>query len=175
MSNQEQAPAPKQFAHESIAAAEQVAPLTVGQGELPWLSEPVELGAVLVTMRDETCPKFIVASAIGTNRRLTSAAEGMTDRQRENTDNMFWSRVSTFVRDGFHSRVETMPDPVTERPMHVMRNSGGQRVYFNIRRAEDGTPIVTRLGVCDKNRQSPVLKVLSSASDKAHHAKMSEN
>lgn len=167
---------PKQFAHESIAASEMAAkPVVLGTEDLPWLNEPVELTAAAVTMKDETCPPFLVASALGTSDRLVDAAQGMTEGQRENTDNMFWSRIGNFVKDGYHPRIETMPKPSTEEPIHVMRNNGGQRVYFTFRKTDEGMPVVVRLAVCDKNKQKQVMKMLSGATDKENRRLMSEN
>jgi len=162
------------FPHESIEASEGLgSPLQVSTTEMPWLTHETELSAAVVTMKDETCPQFIVASAIGTDDRLVDAARGMTDGQRTNTDNMFWSRIGGFVRDGYHSRIETMPDTSTEHPVHVMRNNGGQRVYFTTRREDNGMLAVVRLAACDKNKQGKVMKVLSSASEGANRQKMS--
>jgi hypothetical protein len=166
----------KQFAHESIAASEQAAqPITLGSEDLPWLDSPVELSAALVTMEDTTCPPFLVASAIRASDKLVDAANGMTKGQRENTDNMFWSRIGGFVRDGYHSRIETMPEPATKEPIYVMRNNGGQRVYFASRRAEDGTQTIIRLAACDKNKQGRVMNVISGARERTNRKHMSEN
>jgi hypothetical protein len=166
----------KQFAHESIAASEQVAnPIKLTIEDLPWINEPVELNTALVTMKDATCPPFMVASAIGTSDKLVAAANGMTSGQRQNTDNMFWSRLGGFIRDGYHSKIEIMPSPATKDPIYCMRNTGGQRVYFGVRKTEEGTPLVIRLAACDKNKQDEVMKVVSGAKDRTRRMKMSEN
>lgn len=166
----------RQLAHESIQSSEYIGQMSVDSQFLPWISEPVELlGGALVTMRDEKCPPFIVRSAVGTNKRLEGAAQAMTEQQSANANNMFWSRIGPFVRDGYQPHVETMPHPATNTPIHVMRNNGGQRVYFMSSKEPDGTVVVTRLGVCDKNKQRQVLKVLSGTGDKENMRKMSEN
>lgn len=165
----------KQFAHESIAASERGPSVALDSEVLPWLDGPVELTSALITMKDRECPPFLVASAIGTSDQLTHAAEAMTPNQRVNTDNMFWSRVGNFVRDGYHPKVETMPKSSTEDPIHIMRNNGGQRVYFMLRTTDKGMPTIIRLAACDKNRQKFAMKVLSGAKDKERQRLASEN
>lgn len=150
---------------------------TVDSNTLPWLDQPQELAVSQCTLQSgET---FLLASAVGTSPKLVEAANGMTDKQRHNTDNMFYSRIPSIVSKGYSPSIEIMPSPVTDFPIHVMRNKGGQRVYFtrvNLGLPEEQAsgPTIVRLAVCDKNKQSVVVSVLSSASDKTRRWKMSK-
>ena len=176
MSSQNEIAAPqKQFAHESIAASEQAAtPITMTPEQLPWLDVPIELSTALVTLKDESCPPFRFASAIGTDAKLVESAQGMTDGQRQNTDNMFWSRIGPFLVDGYSAAVDTMPEASVGNTVNVMRNKGGQRVYFTRHEGADGVVEVTRLAVCDKNKQGQVMKRLSAATDAKMQRKLSK-
>ena len=150
---------------------------TVDGNTLPWLNQPQELAVSQCTLQSgET---FLLASAVGTSPKLVEAANGMTDKQRQNTDNMFYSRIPAVVSKGYSPSIEIMPSPVTDFPIHVMRNKGGQRVFFarvNLGLPEEQTlgPTIVRLAVCDKNKQSLVVSVLCSASDKTQRWKMSK-
>lgn len=168
----------KRFAHESIAASEQVTNpaelIKLKAEEFPWLQTDTTLSTALVTMEDVTCPPFRFGSAIGTNAKLVQAAEGMSEGQSRNADNMLWSRIGGFVRDKHSSSVEKMPESSTASPIHVLRNNGGQRVYFIAREAQDGVIEVIRLAACDKNKQGDVMSRLSSASDRKSQRKLSK-
>lgn len=148
-----------------ISAEQLQANAFVDQRALPWLDEPY--GLSIANCGIEGGKTFLVASAIGSHPRLIAAAEGMTDKQRHITDNMFYARIASYIESGYASNVETLPKAVTTFPIHVMRNNGGQRVYFGVPRldiAGDDVPVVLRLAVCDKNKQSEVMKVLSASS-----------
>lgn len=163
----------KQFAHESIGAAERVSgPVRFTNEDLPWINDSVDLNAALVTPKDKTCPQFIFASAVGTHRKLVEAADALTEGQQQNVDNMFWSRIGPLLRDGYSPLVDTVPNPRTNAPMFVTKNEGGQRVYFGISRSENGLPLVVRFGVCDKNKQDSAISVLSGYSRKEQKRKM---
>lgn len=150
---------------------------TVDGNTLPWLDRPQELSVSQCTLQSgET---FLLASAVGTSPRLVEAANAMTDSQRQNVDNMFYSRIPTVVSKGYSPSVGSIPTPVTDFPIHVMRNKGGQRVYFarvNLGLKEEQTsgPTVVRLAVCDKNKQGVVMSVLSTANDRQNRRKMSK-
>lgn len=157
-------------------AVEQLAERPVVDAQmLPWLSGPVDLGVTRCTLANgET---FLLASAVGTSPKLVSAAESMTDHQKRIADNMFYSRLPTFIMNGHANNVETMASPSTPFPIKIVRNPGGQRVYFgviglSVGRAPERT--VIRLGVCDKNRQAAVLAVLSRKNDRENRRKLSK-
>jgi hypothetical protein len=134
---------------------------------LPWVKEPVEIGvSECVLQSGET---FQMASAISTHPKLVEAANGMTDKQRRNTDNMFYSRIPEIIITGYSPNVETMDIPSTDFPIFTMRNGGGQRVYFARTRLMIGDkmseePVILRLAAIDKNKQDLVMSVLSGAS-----------
>lgn len=122
---------------------------------------------------------FLLASAVGTSDKLIEAANGMTKQQRENADNMFYSRIPEVVCRGYSPNVETLPSPVTKFSIHVMRNKGGQRVYFarvmlGIPEEQVTGPTILRLAVCDKNKQALVMSVLSGFSDRQKQRKLSK-
>jgi hypothetical protein len=144
---------------------------------LPWLTEPRELSVSMCTMQSGEA--FLLASAVGTSPKLVDAANGMTERQQRNTDNMFYSRVPEVVSRGYSPNVETMPSPATDFPIYVMRNPGGQRVYFarialGIAEEKDTGPTIVRLAVCDKNTQGKVMSVLSGMSDRGNRRRLSK-
>jgi hypothetical protein len=159
-------------------AAEQLPEhLTVDTELLPWLREPHELTVAKCDIDGGT--SFYLASVVGSHRRLIAAAEGMTDDQKQITDNMFYSRIAGFVQNGHAPNVDTLPKPATDFPIHVMRNKGGQRAYFGIpllplKPGEQPVPVVLRLGVCDKNKQGEVMKVLTDASKREQMRKKSK-
>jgi hypothetical protein len=144
---------------------------------LPWLADPRELAVSECTL--QSGKTFLLASAIGTNPKLIEAAKSMTSGQRQNTDNMFYSRIPAIVSNGYSPNIESMPSPVTDFPILVMRNNGGQRVYFarvnlGLSKEQTDSPTILRLAVCDKNRQSVVISVLSGLSDRQSHRKLSK-
>lgn len=150
--------------------------LTVDSSVLPWLTEPLELHVARCVI--EGGKEFLLASAISSHRRLVAAAEGMTDSQKQITDNMFYSRIASFIEGGYARTVEAMPEPSTPFPINVMRNKGGQRVYFGVPTlsiaGQEPQPVVMRLAVCDKNKQGEVMKVLSGASKLARRRGISK-
>lgn len=151
--------------------------IAIDSSVLPWLKEPYDLTVSEVALQSGS--RFLLASAIKSHDRLTAAANGMTEGQRKNADNMFYSRVPSVVEQGYSSNVETMPSPSTEFPIYVMRNKGGQRVYFariSLGLSEENMtgPTVLRLGVCDKNKQGDVMAVPSSLDRRANRRKLSK-
>lgn len=151
--------------------------VVIGDHTLPWLSQPYELTISECTLQGGK--KFFLASAIGSSPKLVEAARGMTEGQRRNTDNMFYSRIPAIVGQGYSPSVESLPSPVTEFPIYVMRNNGGQRVYFarvHLGLAEERStgPAILRLAACDKNKQALVISVLSGLSDRQRHEKLSK-
>lgn len=176
----EQAPRPN--LPDGIRHAEQLRQgVTVGPETLPWVQKGAyEMSITKVTAEDGT--EFLLGSAVDSHPRLQKAAEAMDDHQRGITDNMFYSRIAGFVDKGFSTAIETVPKESTNFPIHVMRNKGGQRVYFGVPRInidpstpDVKEPVVIRLGVCDKNKQGETLKVLSGASEKENRKKMSKS
>ena len=146
--------------------------------QLPWLDGPMDLSIAEVTL--QSGDTFYLASAIGGNKDLVQAAEGMTDHQRRITDNMFYSRLPEYVQNGFTQAADSVPDPPTDTPILAFKNKGGQRVYFTtLTVALKGThdpetgrerevKIITRLAACDKNRQSLVVRHLSGSKSRAN-------
>lgn len=167
------------YAHDSIARSEQVPGGVKLTGyDLPWAgveTDIVQLSAASVGMKDEMCPDFLFASAVGTSDKLVEAAEAMHDGQKRSADNMFWSRIGGFIANGYHPKVETLPEPVTDTPIHVMRSPAGQRVYFAVKDLADGKKLVIRLAVCDKNKQSLVMRVISAAGQRKQQKMRSES
>lgn len=144
-------------------------PLRAGPETLPWLKAETDLQIAECTLQDGT--KFYLGSAIATHPSLVNSAEGMTDKQRRNTDNMLYSRLPELVTQGYSPLVETLPEPVTKFPILVMRNKGGQRVYcgrttYQAPEDDVARPLIIRLGACDKNRQGDTLNVLSASKSK---------
>ncbi len=140
--------------------------LQVSPAMMPWLKEPISLN--LAECRLTSGETFYLASAIGTHPRLIEAAEGMTDSQKKITDNMFYSRLPRVIIESYSPSVETYPNPSTSFPIKVMRNKGGQRVYFGkteYRSSVDDSPkpLIIRLSACDKNKQGLIYAVISNA------------
>lgn len=148
----------------------------LGQEILPWVREPLEVAVTQCSLQGGQT--FYLASAVKSHPKLVEAAESMNAQQRTNADNMFYSRLAGFVQQGYSSNVETMEDPATPANMYVMRNNGGQRVYFTIAplKMEDGQTVdtVIRLGVCDKNQQAKALRVLSSKKEGERRKRLSK-
>ncbi len=135
---------------------------------LPWLKEPMELSIAKVTV--EGGDSYLMASAVSSHKRLVEAAQGLTDHQRQITDNMFYSRLPSFIKNNFANNVETLVKMNAPFPVHVMRNKGGQRVYFGmplitLEEGQEPEPVILRLAVSDKNKQGEVMKVLSAGSE----------
>ena len=151
--------------------------LSVDASVLPWL-ESSERFQIHVSKMDVTGSKpFLIASVIGSNKHLIQAASGMTDHQSEVTNNMFYSRLPGFLETGQSSNVDTLDESSTAFPIKVMRNKSGQRVYFarvnlGLPEEEQFGPTILRLGVCDKNHQMTVMKVLSGSSGNQIRNKM---
>jgi hypothetical protein len=145
----------------SLTLPEQV---FVDQDILPWVEEPFPLTISEFTLQGGE--SFKMASAIGSHQKLIEAAKAMTEGQRRNTDNMFYSRIPIVVSQGYSPNVETMQNPTTDFPIFVMRNNGGQRVYFGRTNLNVGgresEPVIIRLAACDKNKQALVMPVLSA-------------
>jgi hypothetical protein len=144
---------------------------------LPWLNRPYDLKVAECTL--QSGEKFLLSSAVGTSPKLVEAAHAMTDSQLKITDNMFYSRIPTVISQGYSPSVETMPSTSTDFPIGVMRNKGGQRVYFarvnlGIPQEQAYGPTIVRLGVCDKNKQENVMSVLSGSSYRQMRRKMSK-
>jgi hypothetical protein len=144
---------------------------------LPWLSEPYNVSLSRCTL--QTGETFLIASVIGTNPKLIEAANGMNEGQQRNTDNMLYSRIPTFLSQGYSPAVETMPDPITNFPIGVMRNKGGQRVYFarirlGVPEEDISGPTIIKLAVCDKNKQAKVMSALSGMSTRQMNQKLTK-
>lgn len=157
-----------------ISAEQLHQPLTLDETVLPWLKEPTQVSVARCEL--EGGKGFYLASAIGTNRRLVDAAEAMNNHQKRITDNLFYSHIPGYIESGFANNVETMPNQATSFAIHVMRNRGGQRVYFGMPRLSldkksEPVPVVLRLGVCDKKEQDDVMKVLSNESKRSQSRK----
>lgn len=152
---------------EAVRALQEYA--LVDETVLPWVDGQVELS--LAECRLANGESFILANAVGTHPKLVAAAEAMTDQQQTNVNNMFYSRIQTYVEQGYAPNIESMPAPGTGFPIKVMRNQGGQRVYFGMTNllltSGETRPVVMRLAACDKNKQSSVTSVLTGLSDKA--------
>lgn len=155
------------------------APVTINDETLPWLQGDYDLAVAQCELQDGT--NFYLASAVGTHDKLVTAAEAMNDHQQRSVNNMFYSRIASFITDGHSPQIETTSGPSTPFPIKVMRNKSGQRVYFGVINASIGAeqngqessvvPIVLRLGVCDKNKQAMVMSVLSGQSAKSSRRK----
>ncbi len=145
--------------------------LHIGPDQLPWASEQQELQMSLCKLQGGA--EFLLASALKSHDDLTEAANSMSKQQSENCNNMFYSRVAGFIQNGnAASNVDTFPDARTDFPIRVLRNKGGQRVYFGVMRDEaSGRTIILKLGACDKNKQAQVTNVLTSTSDRNHRRK----
>lgn len=134
---------------------------------LPWLQGPFDVSIVRCVVNENT--DYLLASAIGSHRKLEEAANGLTPHQSGIVNNMFYSRLAAFAQHGSAvNTIDTMPNPATSFPIRVMRNRGGQRAYFGVPLLPVGgsgelVPVVLRLGVCDKKLQARVMQVLSSA------------
>ena len=134
--------------------------------QLPWLARPQELSTVRCTLQGgET---FLLASAVGTHPDLVKAANSMTSQQGKNTNNMLYSRLAGFVSNGYSSpqvsSCDTMPIPT-----FVLRNNGGQRVYFAMLSSPDSEErLFIKLAVCDKNHQQNVMDVIDTKKTPGH-------
>jgi len=131
---------------------------------LPWMKEPDTLSVAHVTLQGGS--EFYLASAIGTDPSLVEAANELNDHQQRNVDSMLYARLPELVQRGHAPNIETLSEPVTSFPIRVMRNQGGQRLYFartelSLTNGRQRS-IVLRLGVCDKSNQMKVLGVLSA-------------
>lgn len=155
--------------YESVVA---VAPSQIGKEYLPWTDDRAELATVRCTLQGGK--SFLLASAIGTHEGLASVANEMTYQQSENCNNMFYSRIAGFVENGYHaSNVDTMSDASPAMAVHVLRNKGGQRVYFGVISTPDSEErLLVKLAVCDKNMQSKVMRVFSSLRGRAQNRKI---
>lgn len=128
--------------------------------QLPWLDGPTEISTVRCTLQGgET---FLFASAVGTHPDLVAAANKMTSQQDKNTNNMLYSRLAGFVSNGYTSpqvsSCDTMPIP-----SFVLRNNGGQRVYFSMITSANSTDrLFIKLAACDKNNQQKVINVINT-------------
>jgi hypothetical protein len=134
---------------------------------LPWIARGQETRVAIAECSLQNGQTFLLASAIGSHPKLVEAANAMTQQQSEIANNMFYSRIQTYLDQGHAPNIETMPEVGTNFPIKVMRNKGGQRVYFGLARVtlSDGSedmPVVLKLGSCDKNKQGLVTSVLSS-------------
>lgn len=130
---------------------------------LPWLGDKQRQFSV-AECEVQGGVTFLLASAISTHAKLTEAANRLNVKQQGNVDNMMYSRLPPFIEHHRSPLVDIMENPITPFPVYVMKNQGGQRVYFaktNLP-TTDGTArnIVVRLGVCDKSDQELVCSVL---------------
>lgn len=145
------------------------------EGTLPWVDGPYEVSIARCDTGDDT--SYLLASVVGSHKQLEGAAEAMTDKQSRNANNMFSSRLAGYMQHGQAPGVDLLPKPVTDFNIHVMRNNGGQRVFFGITEVaindgEPPQPVVLRLAACDMNRQSQVIRVLTTASANEQRSKL---
>lgn len=178
MSSIEQSPEQNNGLPSGYVKAEQLPnPVEIDENVLPWLEGPYALYVAACELIDGT--QFLTGSVVGSSNKLIHAAEGMTDKQRTITDNMFYSRIAGYMQNGGQSSgVESVPKAKTDFAVHVMRNNGGQRVYFGVANLKlnkddaDTRPVVLRLAVCDKNRQGDIFKVLTKTKERERMQKM---
>ncbi len=161
--------------YEASERLEQLA--SINETVLPWLQGPYEL--TVTKCRLGSGEEFLIASALGTHPKLADAARAMTDKQRQITDNMFYSRLPAIVINGYSPNIETMPKPITDFPVYVMRNNGGQRVYFSrislgLAEEQQCGPVIVRLAVCDKNKQQLAISVISGMGSRQGHYMLSK-
>lgn len=135
--------------------------ITIDRREIPWfVSETEDVQLKRRTLTDGT--EFFLASVIR-GRKLEDAANQLDRHRKQITDNLFNSALPDFIR-GHNTNVRSVDGPITRKPIHVVGNPGGQRVYFMRFGSIEGLPIILRLAVCDKARQSEVLSVLTGTS-----------
>lgn len=173
MSNHEQAPTgstgelPSGYLKTEMVSE----PLVLTGAEMPWLNEDMNFGLTKCTL--QSGKEFLLGSALRTHKDLASAAESMTEQQQANCNNMFYSRVAGLIDGNMTSNsVESFPGAATSFPIRVLRNKGGQRVYFGMMNDNaTGLPIVLRLGACDKNKQAQVTGVFNSKGERYHRTR----
>jgi hypothetical protein len=164
----EQLPQPESNLPSGYKSAEWLPkPIKLDENVLPWLKSPLEISVSRCELDSGT--SFYVASAISSHDDLVEAAKAMTKKQKHITDNMFYSRLAGYVENHASGNVETFPRPSTPFAIHVMRNNGGQRVYFGepklkVPGEEEPVSVFLRLATCDKNGQGDIFKVLTGAS-----------
>jgi hypothetical protein len=146
-----------------------VDPVNITRDVLPWLENGDSYTLYISRCVIQGGKEFLLASAIGSNPTLIEAANGMTEKQKQHTDNMFYSRLPELINNGYSPNIETMASTTTGQPIYVMRNRSGQRIYFSrsylgVDEEIELGPTILRLAVCDKNKQDCVMKVLSSLS-----------
>lgn len=145
----------------AFETSSQAPKITVDRREIPWLpSETEDIQLKRRTLTDGT--EFFLASVIR-GRRLEDAANQLDRHRKQITDNLFNSALPDFIR-GHNTNVRSVERPVTRKPIHVVGNPGGQRVYFMRFGSIEGLPIILRLAVCDKAKQPEVLAVLTGTS-----------
>lgn len=166
----EQTPSPNQklpSGYESVRQLDE--PGLIGPETLPWAREILRLP--IAECRLQSGETFYLASAVSAHSDLQKAAEGMSEDQRQSTDNMFYSRLPEYIQRGFSVAIEKVPKPTTKETLLAAKNIAGQRVYFArfdlLLDTEDKDtnpqtlPVIVRLAACDKNRQKLVMKHLS--------------
>jgi hypothetical protein len=143
-------------------------PFVLTEADMPWLKEDTAFGLTKCTL--QSGKEFLLGSALRTHKDLVSAAEAMTEQQQSNCNNMFYSRVAGMVDGNMNAQnTDSFPNPATTFPIRVLRNKGGQRVYFGMLRDQaTDMPIVLRLAACDKNKQAQVTRVLNEQSAGYH-------
>lgn len=141
-----------------VRNSEQV--LALSQKKLPWLDKDFNVPLVEVTLAGDS-KKFFYGSSINGNRKLVDAANYLDEARSRVVNNLFASHIPTFIREGHHPYIKMLQDRVSEKPIYVIHNKSGQRVYFMRLDELMGLPAIIRVAVCDKAQQLEVLKVLT--------------
>lgn len=132
--------------------------------DLPWLDQQ----EVRVSLGKISLPggiSFFYGDMVY-GKKLTEAKSQLDEHRKRIADNLLFSHLPGFVRDGYHPYIKQVDGRVTHRPIYNVYNKGGQRVYFMRFDTLQGIPVIIRIAVCDKAREDEVLSVITSRSHK---------
>lgn len=145
--------------------------LHITQTDIPWLPKAKkEQDINLVHVRLVGGGEFYFGNTIRDDRLIIAAesldAGGLNRSQIANQ--MLYSRLPTFIRDGHHPGIRPVYNARTEWAMYEAGNGNGERVFFVRTRLDklQDIPVIIRVAVCDKSMERVVLGVITTSSKK---------
>lgn len=146
--------------------------LHVTRKDIPWLPKGTEEEDInLVRVPLVGGGEFYFGNFIREDRLLRAAhaldANGQNKSQICN--NILYSRLPTFIREGSHPGVRPVDERKTRWAMYEAGNRDGERVFFFRTRLDklQDTSVIIRIAVCDKSMEAKVvLPVITYSSKK---------
>lgn len=134
--------------------------IRLSKHDLPWLSEGIfEPHLVKIKIGSS---QLLFGSAIK-SPLLVEAAKSLDAHRSQICNNLLYTHLAQYA-EGYNPHVKVVEDTRTRQPIFYVSNKGGQRVYFMRFGNIDNMPVIIKIAVCDKSRQTDVLSVITTNS-----------